>query len=158
MSDFKKFDSDDIYIHHNARLTHDADVKEFDGRKMVKVKFVSETKGQTKDGDDRYESLWCEAIVGDYDADKAAYLKKGDVLSIEGKPALRLWGDDNDKISFELIRARLHLPVALFVELKERGFDPSGKGKGKPAKGKSKPASKRKPIIDIPDDDEGDEE
>lgn len=167
MSEYKKYDSDDTYVQHNARLTHDATVTSVgEGRKLVKVKFTSEAKGQTKDGDDRYETIWVEAIVGDYDADKAAYLKKGDVLSVEGKPALRLWGDDNDKISFELIRARLHLPVSLFQELKERGFDPTGKGGGKgKAKGKAaakgKPG-KRKPIVEIPDDedeaDEGEEE
>jgi len=164
MGDYKKYDSDDVYTQYNARLTHDASVTKLaDGRKLVKIKFTSEAKGQDKDGNDRYETIWVEAIVGDYDADKASYLKKGDVLGVDGKPALRLWGDDNDKISFELIRARLHLPVSLFQELKERGFDPSGKGggkKGKPAKGKSKPAGKRKPIVEIPDDDDdaGDED
>ncbi len=160
MSDsYKKYDSSDEYVHHNARLTHDAVVTSFgDGRKMVKLKFASEAKGQTKDGEDRYSTIWVEAIVSDYDADKAALLKKGDVLTVVGKPALRMWGDNLDKVSFELLRARLHMPVSLFVELKERGFDPTGKGKGKAKPTKGKPG-KKKPIVEIPDDeDEGDEE
>lgn len=160
MSDYKKYDSDDNYIQHNARLTKDAEViKLGDGKKLVKIKFTSEAKGKDREGNDRYETVWVEAIVSDYDADKAAFLKKDDVLTVEGKPALRLWGEDNDKISFELIRARLHTSVGLFMELKERGFAPGGgkggKGKAAPKKGK-KPAKK---IVEIPeDDDDGDDE
>jgi single-stranded DNA-binding protein len=156
--DYKKWDSDDNYVQHNARLAFDADViKLGDGKKLVKLKFTSEAKGQDKEGNDRYQTIWVEAIVGDYDADKAAYLKKGDVLTIEGKPGLRLWGDDNDKISFELIRARLHMPLSLFSELKDRGFAPGGKGgKGKAAPKKGKKSTKK--IVEIPeDDDEGDD-
>jgi single-stranded DNA-binding protein len=159
MSDYKKYDSDDTYMQHNARLTEDATViKLGEGKKLVKIKFTSEAKGEDKEGNDRYETLWVEAIVSDYDADKAAYLKKGDVLSVEGKPALRLWGDDNDKISFELIRARLHTSVALFMELKERGFSAGGKGgkKGKAAPKKGKKSSRK--IVEIPEDDEDDAE
>lgn len=154
---YRKYDSDDNYTQHNARLTHDASVTKLgDGRKLVKVKFTSECKGQTKDGDDRYETIWVEAIVGDFDADKASYLKKGDVLSVEGKPALRMWGDDGDKVSFELVRSRLHLPVSLFQELKERGFDPTGKGGGNKGKKAVKPTKGKKKIVEIPDDDEED--
>ncbi len=158
MSDYKKWDSDDNYIQHNARLTADPEVREYDGRKLVRLKFVSEAKGtDNKTGEDRYETIWVEATVADYDADKASFLKKLDVLTIEGKPALRLWGEDGDKISFELTRARLHMPISLFAELKERGFTP-GAG-GKPTVGKvTKPISKRtvnrRAVVEIPDDEE----
>lgn len=163
MSDYKKYDSDDNYVQHNARLTEDARVNEYNGKKLVRLKFTSEAKGTDKEGNDRYETIWVEATVGDYDAEKAAFLEKGDVLSVEGKPALRLWGDDNDKISFELIRARLHMPISLFQTLKERGFDPSAAGgsdggkKGKTSKGKAGKKTAKK-IVEIPDDDEDGEE
>ena len=156
MSDFNVYASDDNYIQHNARLTSDPEVKVYDDRKLVRLKFVSEAKGKDKDGGNRYTTLWVEATVGDYDSEKASFLKKGDVLSVEGKPALRIWGDEN-KISFELLRARLHLPVSLFMELKERGFTP---GEAKPAGKKPfvKPAAKKtftkRAIVEIPDDEE----
>lgn len=151
MSDkeFKKYDSDDVYVQHNARLTSDPDVKEYDGKKFVKIKFTSETRGENKDGTERYETVWVEALVSDYDSEMAAMLKKGDVLTVEGKPGLRRWGDDNDMISFELIRARLHTPISLKAELKERGFSP---GKSKPTKGK--PAKGKKKVVEIPEDDD----
>jgi single-stranded DNA-binding protein len=152
MSDFKKYDSDSNYIQHNARLTQDADVREFDGKKFVKLKFTDETRGQNKDGSDRYETMWVEAEVRDYDADKAALLKKGDVLTIEGKIAFRLWGEDRDKAAFDLKRAALHIPVSLFMQLQERGFAPGGKAA--PKKGKAAPTKGKKKIVEIPEDDD----
>lgn len=154
MSDktYKKWDSDDNYIQHNARLAFDPEVKEFSGKKFVRIKFTSETRGEDAQGKDRYSTMWVEALVSDFESDKAAMLKKGDVLTVEGKPAIRIWGDD-DKASFELVRARLHLPVSLFMELQERGFSPGGKpGKSKPA---PKAGKRSKKVVEIPEDDDG---
>lgn len=160
VTEYKKYDSADNYIQHNARLTHDAEVREFDGRQLVKLKFVSEARGKTKEGEDRYETIWIEALVNDFDAPKAAFLEKGDVLTIEGKPALRMWGDEGDKVSFELVRARLHMPISLFTELKERGFEPGevAESKKRTLKGSAKkaaPVRKAKgKVVEIADDEE----
>lgn len=153
MSDkeFKKYDSDDNYTHHNARLSQDPEVREYDGKKFVKLKFASDTRGKDKNGNDRYSTMWVEATVTDYDSEMAAMLKKGDVLTIEGKPALRLWGDDNENASFELVRARLHAPVSLKATLKERGFSPGG---AKPAAKPTKGGKAKKKIVEIPEDDD----
>ena len=118
--DFKKYDSQDTYVIHNARLTSDAQVIETGERAMVKLKFASECRNE------RYETLWVEATVADRHAGLARYLKKGDVVGVSGKPGLRRWGDDNDKISFELTYAEIMPSIELISAAKERGFAPGG--------------------------------
>lgn len=151
--EFRKYDSDDMMIAHNVRLAKDAQVipTNSDKGQMVKLTFVSTSKS------DRHEDLWVEATITDWDADKAALLEKGDVLTIEGKPALRRWGDNNEKVSFELLRARLHLPIAMFGVLKERGFAPgesAAKPKGKPVAVAEKTMTHRaRQIVDLDDDE-----
>lgn len=120
--EFRKYDSQDNYTIHNARLTADAQVIPTDSDRppMVKLKFASEHRS------DRYETLWVEATVADRHAGLARYLKKGDVLGVSGKPGLRRWGDDNDKISFELTYAEIMPSIELIAAAKERGFTPGG--------------------------------
>lgn len=159
--EFRRFDSLDRYEIHSARLTKDAEVRDGEHGQMVRVTFVSTCRSE------RYENLWVEANVQDFQCDIAAYMKKGDVLGVRGKPGLRRYGDDNEKISFEIIRAELMIPASLFSELKERGWEP-GAGKDKPAKkgGKLPPKGKKAPpaktkrtVVDVDDDeDDGDED
>lgn len=159
--EYKRFDSQDRYEVHNAKLTKDAESRDGEHGKMVRVTFVSTCRSE------RYENLWVEANVQDFQAGIAEYLKKGDVIGVRGKPGLRRYGDDNEKISFELLRAELMIPPSLFAELKERGWEPgeggekkSKKGGKTPAKGGGKTPAKGKPakreVIDL-DDDDGDE-
>lgn len=149
MSEYKKYDSDSNYENWSARLTEDATVRDYDGKKFVKIKFTDETRGPQKDPD-RYETMWIEGEIVDFDADKAAYLKKGDVLPVEGHLAFRLWGEDNDKVAFDLKRCRIHVNAALMNALKDRGFSPGGSSE-KPSKAKK--GSKKK-IVEIPEDDD----
>jgi single-stranded DNA-binding protein len=154
-TEFKNYDSSDCYEIHNARLSADAKVITTEGGRMVKLTFASTCRN------DRYETLWVEATVGDWQSGLAMHLKKGDTLGVKGKPGLRRFGDDNDKISFELIRAEIMVPPALFVELKERGFTPGADGaakKGKPVAKKGKPASVKRTVVEVPDDDDDDED
>lgn len=134
--DFKKYDSDDKYINWNARLAKDPEIREGENGKMVRLTFVSTSKAESD------SELWIEATPSDRQADIAAFLKKGDVLGIEGKPCLRRYGDNKEKFSFNLRRAELHIPISLFVALKERGFVPGAKAEGKSAR----PTTKKAPA------------
>lgn len=158
--EYKRFDSLDRYEIHSARLTKDAESRDGDHGKMVRVTFVSTCRSE------RYENLWVEANVQDFQCGVAEYLKRGDVLGVRGKPGMRRYGDDNERVSFELIRAELMIPPSLFSELKERGWEP-GAGSEKPAKkgGKVPPKGKKAPpakakrtVIDVDDEDDGDED
>lgn len=146
--DYKKYDSQATFIVHNARLTEDATVLEGGDEPMVKLKFVCTSRS------DRHSDMWVEVTVGRGQSGLARYLKKGDTLGVQGFPALRRWGENNDKISFEIVRAEIMPRPELIGELKERGFEPgAGNGGGKkPAK--AKPARKvREPEPEDLDDD-----
>ncbi len=157
--DFKKRDSNDSYQMLGARLTKDAETRDGDFGKLVRLTFASESKREAN------STLWIEATVCDFHAELASHLKKGDILhSIRGKPTLRHWGDDNAKMSFGLDRAEVIPPIELFSELKTRGWTPGVKSTTKPAaKSLARPAAKavkpvakaKKPVpIAIDDDDE----
>ena len=156
MSDkeYRKYDTDSKSEYWNIRLTADAEVK---GENFVKLKFASESSRE----DD--ETMWIDVIPLDGQAPISSFLKKGDVIpGVSGRLTMQRWGEDNDKISFTLKGAYLHLSPELIVELKERGFVPgskstSGGKKGKPAaKNPPKPAGKgRRPVVSIDDEDDG---
>lgn len=161
MGEFKKFDSLDTYLLRGARLAKDAEVREGEHGLMVRLTFASESRNEAHD------TLWIEANVGDFNAQIASFLKKGDILhAVEGKPCLRRFGDNNEKFSFVVNRCTIAVPIELFATLKERGFTPGQKGGGakkstptpskKPAPAK-KPAPSKKPTpIEIPDDPDDD--
>lgn len=148
-TEFKAYDSNDLYECCGARLAKDAEVRETANGRMVRLTFVSTSR---RAGENGIEDMWVEANVNDFQSDLAAHLKKGDVLhKIHGKPYLRKWGEDGTKISFCVERAQLVVPLDLFKALKERGFVPGAKGA---AAGK-KPATKKpagRKAIELPED------
>ncbi len=160
--EFKSYDSSDKYRCNGVRLAKDAESRDGDHGKMVRLTFVSTSRK------DAHSDLWVECNVADFQAEAASFLLKGDILhEVEGKPCLRRYGDDNEKFSFVVDRASIVIPLALFAELKERGFVPNGgKPAAKPAKKgakpavkpavkpATKPAAKKKVVVEIPDDDE----
>lgn len=160
MADYKKYDSQDRYSIYNATLAKDPRITEGNNGTMVSLTFVSNSRS------DRHTDLWVEANVGDFQTALARYLKKGDVLGVSGKPALRNWDDKegNERQSFELVRAEIFPPISLFMELKERGFTPGAAPKGgkkNAAKGSTKAPAKggsKKQIAEIPDDDDSSDE
>ncbi len=155
---FRKFDSQDKYRICGARLTKDSEVRDGEHGKMVRLTFASESRKEA------HSTLWCEANVSDWNSEMASFLRKGDVvLCIEGKPALRLWGDDNAKFSFCVERAEVAILPDMFATLKERGWTPGVKSTAKPAtKSLARPAAKaakpvakpKKPVPIAIDDDE----
>lgn len=148
--DYKKYDSQDNYNIHNARLTKDATVNEGTKGPMVRLTFVSTSRN------DRHSDLWVEATVNDFQASMATYLKKGDVIGVSGKPALRRYGDNDEKISFEIVRADIHPSIPLFQALKERGFEPGAKPGAKKTGAKKTTTKPAKTVVEIPDDDDSD--
>jgi single-stranded DNA-binding protein len=162
MTEYKKRDTSDKYEMCGARLTKDAEARDTEYGKMVRLSFASESRREA------HTTLWVEANVQKFQTEIAAFLKKGDILhQVRGKPALRIWGDNNDKFSFICDNAELVIPHALFVELKARGFEPGAKTEPAPVAGKksapvagkkpapaTKPVKKAPPPIEIPDDDE----
>src|SRR5690349_18606911 len=129
MTEFKKYDSQDRYEVHNARLAKDPKV--WDGGekgKLVTLTFVSTSRSE------KSVDLWVDAKVGGFNGELASFLKKDDVLGIRGKPAMEEWEDKdgNARTSFVLHQAEIFPPIALFVELKERGFVPGQSGKSTP--------------------------
>lgn len=148
--EYKKFDSQAGTWVQNARMAKDAQVIEGGEKPMVKLTFVLTSRS------DRHSDLWVEATVQDRQASLASYIKKGDVLGVNGFPALRRWGDDNEKFSFELGRAEIFPSIDLFMELKERGFEPGAEVKTgkKQAKKAAKPAKRQRPVQDLDDDDD----
>lgn len=165
--EFRKFDSADKYRQAGVRLTKDAETRDGAHGPMVRLTATSESRKE------QHSTLWLEINVGDWHAEAARFLLKGDILHlVEGKPCLRRYGDDNEKWSFVVDRAELTIGGALFNELKDRGFVPGAKG-AKPAPGKAggkkpavatKPAAKgkvaqkvspKKPVpVEIPDDED----
>ncbi len=150
MSEFKKYDSASKYLNFGARLTKDAEVKEFDGRKVVRVTFVDQSRHEAD------VDMWIEATAGDRQAELAAFLKKGDTLGVEGKLSMRKYQKDGvEKFSIGIRRAELHVPIELFVKLKERGFTPGlagavAKTAAKPLPPKAKPAAR--PVMNLDDE------
>ena len=148
MPEYKKYDSEDEYTCMGVRLAKDADVKETDTGNIVTLTFVSTSRNEA-DSD-----LWVEAKIADRQADLAGYLQKDDILhAVRGKPTIRKWNnkEGQEKVSFQLRRASLVLPLGMFATVKGRGWEPGGArqenttSRSKPTKGRtSKPA----PSID----------
>lgn len=148
--EFKKYDADTKTVAHNMRLTKDAEVlSEGNGERppMIRLSFVDTSR------DKEDEDKWVDVIPRDGDAVQASFMKKGDVLGYEGHETMRKWGDNKDKISFRIKGAQLHIPISLFLQLKERGFVPgqknTGASKGKPT---ATPAKKpARPVVNLDD-------
>lgn len=168
--EYKRYDSPCFVEYHNARIATDevTCIKSKNDEPLVRFKVVADSRN------DRFEPLWLEVNVGKFNAKAASFLQKDDVVSFRGRIAMRLWGDDNDKVAISVEFAELFLSGALINELKERGFDPEGepnytddnggkkKGKGKdkkksgkPDKNAKKPDKKR---VEIPPDDDEDDD
>ena len=152
MSDYKKFDSQAGIWQQNARLAKDPQVIEGGDKPMVKLTFALESRSE------RHSTLWAEVTVQDRQSDLASALVKGDVIGWAGFPALRLWGDDKSKSSFEVVRAELFPSIELIMKLKERGWVPgSGAKPGKKAATKAPPArGTKRPVQDLDDEYLGD--
>lgn len=152
MADFKKFDSQAGIWQQNGRLTKDPQIIEGGDKPMVKLTFAIESRSE------RHSTMWWEVTVQDRQSDLAAALQKGDVLGWAAFPAMRMWGDNNDKHSLEAVRAELFPSIELIVKLKARGWvpgqKPAAKGAKAAAKGKAKPAAKGKKQVQSLDDDD----
>jgi len=154
MSDeYKKYDSEIRVEYIGARLTKDAEVRDGANGKMVRLTVVATSKAES-DSD-----LWLEVNVQDSQAELAAHLKKGDTLhKIEGFLTLRKYGENNEKFSINVRRARLSVPIGPVVtigDLKERGFVPGAGGQAAKKGGKTPPAKKppAKKIVDLDDEE-----
>jgi len=146
MSEFRKFDTQSVTNYWNVRLAKDAVAKEFGENTFVSVTFVDSSRF---DGD---EEMWVEANITKRNSALASYLEKGDVMGVSGKLTMRRWGDDNDKVAFNLRNAELHVEPGLLATLKERGWTPGSeelKGTEKP-KGKTKTAAKGGKTAEAP--------
>src|SRR5690606_6463434 len=111
---------------------------------LVKLTFVCTSRS------DRHDDLWVAVAVSDRQADHASHLEKGDTLGFAGFPAIRRWGDDDEKVSFEVVRAELFPSIELIMALKERGWEPgAGAIKGKGKKGGKKTAKGKKPARQV---------
>ena len=158
----KRYDSDFVGRYCGVMVATDPTcIESKEGNPLVRFKVVAERRN------DRFSPMWIEVNVGQFNAKAASFLQKGDILhKIEGALAMRLWGDDNDKVAISMEFADITIPGSLFSELKERGFDPDGdpnyteeegsKKKSKKDK-KAKPGKGKKPTKDE-DEDEDDEE
>ncbi len=157
--EYKKFDSADKYRCSGVRLAKDAESRDGEHGKMVRLTFASESRKE------QHSPLWVEANIADFHSEAASFLLKGDVLhEVEGKPCLRRYGDDNEKFSFVIDRCSIVIPIPLFSVLKDRGFAP-GKSSKKPAPTGKRPAPAIKPKqpaskkqVQIPDDPDDDME
>lgn len=150
-----------------ARIATDPTcIKSKEGKPLVRFKVVAER------ANDRFEPLWLEVNVGQFNAKAASFLQKGDtVAQIRGALAQRLWGDDKENTSISIEFAEVVIPPALFKDLKERGFEGKGEpnwtGEDAPKKGKKSKAAPpkkgsgkapAKKVIEVPDDDGDDED
>lgn len=156
--EYRKYDTQDRLRIAGARLAKDPESRDGEHGKMVRLTVVSTSRKEA------HSDLWLEVNVGDFHAEAASFLVKGDTVHlIEGKPCLRRYGDDNEKFSLVVDRAEVIIPLDLQATLKERGWVPgaktSGKAAGKPA-GKAKPASKpaapkkKVEVVEVEDDDD----
>lgn len=142
MADFKKYDSDSTHVSYSARLAKEPEVKEGPNGPMVRLTYVDTSR---KEGD---EDMWIEASPFDRDVELSKYLKKGDSLGIEGHLCMRKYGEG--KVAFNLRNCKLHIPLSLFMVLKERGFTPgqtASAGQAPPLKAKT---AKRE-ILEMPE-------
>jgi single-stranded DNA-binding protein len=160
--EYKSYDSDTKVTYCGARLTKDAESRDGEHGKMVRLTVVATSRK------DAYSDLFLEVNVADFHAELASFLKKGDTLhKIHGQLCLRRYGDENEKFSIVVDRAEITVPIALQGECKEeRGWTPGQKsaaggkkeaGKKDAKKGtKVTPAKsgKKAPPVDIPEDDE----
>jgi single-stranded DNA-binding protein len=145
MSDeYKKYDSDDRYTNWHARLAKDPEVRETDSGKFVRLTIVSTSRAES-DCD-----LWIEVTPTDRQMEIASFLKKGDVVGIEGKPTLRK-AKEGERTFFNLRRAELHIPIALLGVLKERGFV-AGKTRADTTPPPAKGTPARKKVVDLDDE------
>jgi len=152
--EYKKYDTRSKYTATGIRLAKDAEVRETANGKLVRLTIVDTSR---LDSDD---DLWVEATVRDFDAGVAEYLRKGDILhEVTGKPTIRRYGDNNEKFTFGVRQAMIHVPAELFAQLKERGWVPgqggNSKPNGKPAarpsgKQPPKPVNKKSPPVKKP--------
>jgi hypothetical protein len=168
--EYKRYDSPCFVEYHNARIATDqvTCVASKNDEPLVRFKVVADSRN------DRFEPLWLEVNVGKFNAKAASFLEKDDVLSLRGRLAMRLWGDDNDKVAISVEFAELFMSGELISKLKERGFDPDGepnytdegsgkkKGKGKDKKKSGKPDPKKtgkpgKKAVEIPPDEDDDD-
>lgn len=180
-TEYPRFDSDCVVSYTCPRVaTEPTCIESSKGTPLVRFKVVAERASKDKDGNYRFEPIWLEVNVGQYNAKACSFLEKNDVLGkVRGPLAMRLWGDNNENQSLSLEFAEVTIPPALFKVLKERGFEgkgepnytdgdkkPAGKkpANGKkttgnrpkaPAPNKDKPAASRKPVAGL-DDDAGD--
>lgn len=137
--DYKKYDTEDTFEIAGVRLAKDAETRDVGDTALTTLTFVSTSRAES-DSD-----LWVEAKVADRQSDLAAFLKKGDILhKITGKPAIRRYGDNNEKFSFQLKRASMVVPLSLIGTLKERGWIPGGAGGA--GRNMTKPAAKKTPA------------
>jgi hypothetical protein len=161
-TEYKKYDTRDKVVFAGARLAKDAESRDGEHGKMVRLTTVSTSRK------DAHDDLWLEVNVGDFHAELASFLKKGDILHlIEGKLCLRRYGDDKEKFSIVIDRAEIAVPLELQAECKERGWVPGEKSKadGKKADKKGdkkstkteKTTAKKPAPIEIEDDPEEDE-
>lgn len=169
----KRYDSDFVGRYCGVMVATDPTcIESKDGNPLTRFKVVAERRN------DRFAPMWIEVNVGQFNGKAASFLQKGDVLhKIEGALAMRLWGDDNDKVAISMEFADITIPGTLFAALRERGFDPDGdpnyteegdtkkksnkKDKKKPGKGKPAPKDDDEDEddedIEIPDDEEEEE-
>lgn len=141
--EFGKYDTEDNWIGHNLRLTDDA--REI-AEDLIKITVVSTSRNEN-DAD-----MWIDILLGGGQAEYASRLKKGDFISATGKLTMHRFGENDEKIGFQLRLPRLHYALPLLRELGERGAQ-KGKGKTKPAakgRGKGRPARE---VIDLDDDE-----
>ncbi len=149
MAEFKKYDSHCDIDAKNMRLAKEPQIIEGGEKPMVKLTFALESRSE------RHSTMWVECTVSDRQADMAAQMKQGDIICWRGFPALRRWGDNNDKSSFEVVRTELFPSIELLVKLKERGWVPGGgvKASAKADKKPVKAPPKRRPVVALDDDD-----
>lgn len=148
-TEYKKYDSDSRYTNYSARLAKDAEVRETPGGTMVRITFVDTSKAE---GD---EDVWIDATPQDHQTEMAKFLRKGDVVPVDGRLTVRK-GKSGDKLFFNLRRATIHLTPALIGALKERGFVPGTKANGNgnghpPAKAPAKAPAKR--VVNLDEDE-----
>ncbi len=119
--EYKRYDSDASITFVCPRVaTEPTCIESKDGKPLVRFKVVAER------ANDRFEPLWLEVNVGQFNAKAASFLQKGDVLGkVRGAIAQRLWGDDNENVSISIEFADVTIPPSLFKDLKERRSPPS---------------------------------
>lgn len=143
--EYKKYDTEDSWVIHNGRLTADA---EWITDEAVKVTMVSTSRN------DNDADIWVDIILGGGQADYASRLKKGDIISATGKLTMHRFGDDHEKVGFQLRLPRVHYALPLLQELGERGESGGKSKKAKPARGRSRRAEPDREVIDLDDEED----